>query len=950
MKTQLIISFLVLSLITPYLQADDWYRLSGKYSTVEYEPALESIADSILKIADNSIPTICKLVGVPLESYQKKKARIIVTDVLDVSNGFAIENTVVIFSLSSDYLTSWTGNQTWYIQVLNHELVHLVNFRKLHRTVNIFGTVSYITVPNWLWEGLAQYFSESWNAYRGDLYLKRTLLEGKLDLDDLKSSTDYRLMYATAHAFTRYLADQFGDSSFIKLLSYKESGFFYDFEAAFKDTYKESVPVVFKRFLRHIILFYGDKYANYTQKDMGQKLPDFGYQTEQIIPLSSADSTYLVSARLSRNHLYLSAVMTRLRKDKFQIVEKLFNDHQTELVLSPDQNLIAYGRYHLGQHNNLETLAFDWYVFNHKTGKKKRIMANIHARQAVFATNDDLILIETQPDASVLRRINLQNGRLAEIYRCSMPLGQITKLTADNYLLEAQRPNGNRDLFLLNKSGLTAVTDDSVDDRRPAVMDDSLFYFNRIIGDKTVLCRYNLRQEKYDLLLNDQFDYWVHDFDPRSNSLFLSSWQFSDRRDFFKRHIDSLPALSPEAGIVPINELYSRWTRKVPAPNLLSQPDSSQSQVQFTATKKRGVSPYFPMIHGFSFVLPVFDDQYKTGIYGSTIWLEVLRRQMLWGMFLIYPADLDRSLIIFNHFLTWQNMYISSFYYHGPVIFNTDKDTQFKLDRDYLALEISRLIFLQGNNRYSISPSLALSWERYDPSEALPAAGEDMAIQDPEQYTMSRIGMRYEYHLPTRLYPLLAEKKIGGYFYFHQSLQPHLKFQIQDLGLEAATDLFLSNLGLHTRIHYLKNTGDNPPFQILGIDRFYQYDFPRDLGYTRPIRGINRDISGRELCWTSNELILYLMEHTPFVLLILPVENLAVHGYVDYAWLKNIQIQEIYSYGTEITFGSTYLRLGAGYAWSKLPGEQMDQTIYMKVGLSMPMVSAQYRKVIGLPE
>jgi hypothetical protein len=215
---------------------------------------------------------------------------------------------------------------------------------------------------------------------------------------------------------------------------------------------------------------------------------------------------------------------------------------------------------------------------------------------------------------------------------------------------------------------------------------------------------------------------------------------------------------------------------------------------------------------------------------------------------------------------------------------------------------------------------------------------------------VGRVGLRFEYHLPTRLYPLLAKKKFGGYFYLHQSFDPQYKFQIQDMGLEAATDLFLSNLGLRSRIHYMKNAGDDPPFQILGIDRFYQFDFPRDLGYTRPVRGINRDMGGKELYWTSHELILYLLERTPFVLLFLPVTDVAWQGFIDYAWLKNAFGQEIYSYGSELTFGSTTVRLGAGYAWSKLPGKRLDRTIYLKVGLALPAVSSQYRKVLGLPE
>jgi len=83
------------------------------------------------------------------------------------------------------------------------------------------------------------------------------------------------------------------------------------------------------------------------------------------------------------------------------------------------------------------------------------------------------------------------------------------------------------------------------------------------------------------------------------------------------------------------------------------------------------------------------------------------------------------------------------------------------------------------------------------------------------------------------------------------------------------------------------------------------------------------------------------------------VENLAAHGYFDYARLKEPgqRFREIFSYGAELTCGSTYLRFGAGYAWSRLPGKQSpDHTAYLKVGMALPGINAQYRKAAGLPE
>jgi len=939
MKKSIYIFLLTLSLNSSALPAAEWHQVSGKYSSVEYESTLESIADSLLKIADNSIPAICKMTGVPLESYQEKKARIIVTDVLDISNGFAIENTVVIYALSSDYITSWTGNQTWYTQVLNHELVHLVTFRKLHRTANIFGTLGYLTVPRWLWEGLAQYFSESWNAYRGDLYLKKAIFEGTLSLNDLYSLDDGRLLYAAAHAFTRYLAEQYGDSAFIKLLSCQENGFLYDVDAAFKNTFKQTIRVEFNRFLRHMILFYGSKYAGYPESRLGEKLPDFGFQTEQIIPCHDADSTYFISARLDQNHLYLTAVVARIKNGKFEIVDILFNDHQTQLVVSPDQNYIAYGRPHLGTRNNLETFDFDWFVYDRKTKEKKQIMKSVHARQAVFASEHELILIEIQSAASVFRRIDPEDGRTQDFFRCSMPVGEITSLSRDNFLFEAQRSNGNRDLFGLDKGQLVEISNDSLDDRRPAVVNDSLFYFNRYLADKPVVGLYDLKHQNYTILLNDQYDYWVENYNTRTGSLLLSSWQNNNRRSFFNLVSDSLYRFKHETGLISINSARSGWTRKIPVNNIMIRIDTVQS----SGNRKKLGSPYFPLIHGFTFGLPVYDRDYKFGIYATSTWLEVLQRQVFFSLFLIYPSHLDQSLVVLNHLIKFKDMNISTLYYHGPVIFTTGTDTWFSLNRDLAAVDINKNFYLNGNSRYLFTPSLAFNWDHFRPTDNYGS------INQPAHYAMGRLGARVEYYLPTRLSPLIAQKKLSGYAYFYQSLGSDYVFQVRDFGLEAGSNLFLENLGLKTRIHYLKNTGDSPPFQILGIDRFYQFDFPRDFGYTRPVRGIHHDISGRELWWSSSEIIFHLLERTPFRLIILPVDNLAWHTFLDYAWLRNTRVQKIFSYGFELTFGSTFLRLGTGYAWSKLPGNKMDQTIYLKMGLSLPMVTSQYRKIMGMP-
>jgi len=195
------------------LQASDWKKMYGKYVTLEFNPGYESLADSIVNMADRAIPRLAALQGVPLSSFRETKARVILTDAPDISNGYAIENTVVLYVRASMYLDQWSGLHSWYKMVLEHELAHHVTFRALWRKSNYLGIASSLSVPRWFYEGTAQYFVESWAPYRGDIYMKRAVLNGTLKYSTLDDLSNGRLLYASAHAFIRYLADQYGDSS-----------------------------------------------------------------------------------------------------------------------------------------------------------------------------------------------------------------------------------------------------------------------------------------------------------------------------------------------------------------------------------------------------------------------------------------------------------------------------------------------------------------------------------------------------------------------------------------------------------------------------------------------------------------------------------------------------------------------------------------------------------------
>jgi len=124
----------------------------------------------------------------------------------------------------------------------------------------------------------------------------------------------------------------------------------------------------------------------------------------------------------------------------------------------------------------------------------------------------------------------------------------------------------------------------------------------------------------------------------------------------------------------------------------------------------------------------------------------------------------------------------------------------------------------------------------------------------------------------------------------------------------------------------------------LGIDRYYQFDVPRDILETKTVRGVREDISGDRLFWASVNASWFLARRTNMKLLFLPVNNLAVTAFYDYAWIRQNKISEVdvSGYGAEIGFGEQFFRLSAGYAVGRGLADKESKQIYTRVSLIMP--------------
>ena len=920
--------FLTVVLLTSNVLAGNWYVINGKYASVEYTGGYESTADSIFKIAELSLPRLSKMVKLPLEAVENAPARIILSDALDISNGYSIENTVVIYTISSMYLPMWTGNIRWYEQVLTHELAHFITFKKLRRSGDVlFGQVSALGVPRWFYEGVAQYLSETWNTFRGDIYLKNALLSGKFNLRSLYNIEDGRLLYASGHAFIRYLVTEYGDSSLIKLMDHNKKEWFYDFDLAFKKVYGKSVSEMFPQFYRNLVIYYGDRLADYPLLESGVPLPDFGGRVYQVIPLSESDSTYLISQQLKPNQLYLSAMVVRFKNKKKHILERISNHYNTDLIISPDKNFIAYGRFNMGIKNNQNSLNYRWYIYDRRQRKVREIAAGLKAKYGVFLDNRRLVLLNVKDRKTEFLIYDLESGVLKPYYSADMQVG-VPERTGDGGLLfSAQDSSGQRDIFLLKENKLQRLTNDVFDDRRPIQADDNHILFNRLIKNKVQLAVLDRQNLQVKTIVDAQDDYWLRAYNRKEQNVLLSYFDPLRKTAYLTIPLDTLlsAVLTPRETYH--DTRYSRWTKKEPeAANVLTLPDTT---MLFPAPQKRKF-PQFSLINIMNGILPLYTKSDGWGAGATTIWVEPLQRQLLSGTVAFFGTGWENSFVLLNSLTRAWNSFFSLGYYHGPVIFAYYENGQIVSKQDIGNFTWEKPLNISGNNRLTLSPALSYSYRHFIITKKY------VGVPEAYSYNGPTAGLSFDYNLPTSFFPALAKRRFNLSAYYFNSFDATYKFSISEIDMTAATNVFSERIGIMATGTYLNQNGNFPLENGVGIDGYYELDMPRDFTYTRTVRGVSRNIYGKNLLWASGEVIYYLAKNSQMLLLFLPITNLTINGFYDYARVENGMTNEVYSYGAQLSFGEGPLRFGAGYAESFYNGNRDDTQFYWRISLLVP--------------
>lgn len=268
-------SFFILYFFLNFNLVKTWYSIETTHFVIYYYDGLENFAQRTAKVLEErTYPAVTSILGNPLD----RKTHVVIIDIDDIGNGFALEILDQIFIFAADiYYVPLRGRHPWLEGVITHEFAHIVALRKVKKTSRYFpsfliqgglfcaiykgcsignierkptliggftfGQVPY-SEPSYFTEGIAQLVTQelgydSLDSYR-DMFLRTLLYYGKLyPLNKLwnfeaKTAWEGEIVYNHGFSFLNFIKDRYGWDALRKVMDYSSGFFNFSYESAFE--------------------------------------------------------------------------------------------------------------------------------------------------------------------------------------------------------------------------------------------------------------------------------------------------------------------------------------------------------------------------------------------------------------------------------------------------------------------------------------------------------------------------------------------------------------------------------------------------------------------------------------------------------------------------------------------------------------------------------------------
>tara|TARA_B100001250_G_scaffold414370_1_gene452287 strand:- start:6049 stop:8958 length:2910 start_codon:yes stop_codon:yes gene_type:complete len=369
----------------------NWHTIETDHFDVHYHEGIRDIAVKGASIAEQIRPILMEQMGL----NTLRRLDIVFTAEDEVLNGFAMPSNHTVIWVDQNDAALWSGDEKWMRTVLAHELQHLVFFNTVKTWLPEPMNTIYAGVPGWMVEGLAEYYTEKWRPFRFDISHKGHVI----------SNTVHKIQDPHNDGFSKslYFADRFGDSTIVKILSYRDKSKLLDFDKSFKKHTGLKLKQFNEDWRRHMnTFFFGQRAQKERVEDVGivHKLPlkrmaafDYFHDSLRVAMIGQlsrgqGDLSLVVATRdtAKENKEWKQRIKKAEKKGgkpkrvkpKWKIKEYdhgIFGELIQNLDVAPDGESILYPKYRFGQHQSLQ-----FGIWKLDIESKKRILLTPHMR------------------------------------------------------------------------------------------------------------------------------------------------------------------------------------------------------------------------------------------------------------------------------------------------------------------------------------------------------------------------------------------------------------------------------------------------------------------------------------------------------------------------------------------------------------------------------------------
>ncbi len=609
----------------------DWRVATTDHFEIVHPARLDSIAARAAPIAEATYDSL----ATALDTTFSERIQVVLTNQDDIANGFAalLSGGAVtdIWVHPTDWGRRFSESSPWLRTVLTHELVHLFHARAVSSDL---GALEQLRIPGFWSEGLAQYQAETWNAQRGERWLRAAVLGDDLDYDDGRSLWNGRLLYASGHSQVRYFAQQHGDSTLTQLLHHRSGRLFglldtHDFETAFRETTGQSYDTFREQWRRDVNVYYNtlagqletlDSLRTDTLRVPGRRVLDLKYSPDA----SRVAALVELAPERPIRRLY---VVDRSTGDAAVAAE---GPIEPPVAWHPSGRQIAFSRRTRGPGGSILD---DLFLVGADGSGERRLTRGCRTTAPTFGPEGERLAFAAS------------SGRTANVYDMAIPNGTPARVTdftdnagitglawhptRDTLAMAHVGPEGGRTLRLYDRSADTTaavLTRPSTDDQRPVWSPEGqeLAYTSLRDGVPNVFA-YNTKSGRHRRVTHLVRGGTAHDWVPADSAFGQSASAPEEalalsttlsKTDDGAFRVPTGRTASSTGPSVPQN--YAAWQAEAPPHPIPTDISPDPSLIQ----RRGDYDALGGLTNRFSFGLPYYFSSEQAGLVGFTSWIE----------------------------------------------------------------------------------------------------------------------------------------------------------------------------------------------------------------------------------------------------------------------------------------------------------------------------------------